>query len=556
MRVNDKNKKEAAQLLKNLKEAEGEYINPATNMPEPKTVTTEEGDQLPDIQGGLVQRVIATLEPDVADVIEKSVVAPEQDETPFEDINPGELTVSEAHTRISDGVLDKFSEAKLKMNEESKNDTVLKWVKDHGGFDGEGADDSEAFWAWAEQQGLQTKPNDPARPELANWTFQRIYKAFKREQERGNFNIDAWEPASARRAAPTRINHREIDQAPVERDPNYQPSETLANLMNISGIGDGEQIALTAADTVNQKYRAIKSKVKRVLSGRSLKNYFILCGDPGIGKSYLVNEVIEHMGIQDQVYYATGDAAGASRSSVGAFLYKTRHDPYIILDDSDSMIMKNVPSAVSNMLKGAMDSDRGHKVTITDSIAKQISKFMTDEDMDMELDDIQLDDDGNPIDQEEGTVPTTFSWEVPKMVMISNADESMISPALLSRSDYYELHLTQEEYLVRLAFVVEHLDLNKGRREEDIVYSDEEYNAAKDVVYETLVACIEAANHGIPLAGVQIKLTHSLEFRLLKTLVDDWLRLYEDYSDDGLEGEELQKAVMRDFIRTSVVPAL
>lgn len=567
----NKNEKNLKRLISKFEEAlEDSGMEAGATTPDVAPETDDLLDNAP--EAGVIDRVINSLDPETAAAIEKSVIAPETDEDSFESINPGDLEVSESKTKINVGTV--FAESTNKMaaqrfDETTKNDAINKWVYDHGGFGTPESQDFNAFWDWAEQTyGLQRPSTEGGQLRAPEASFFRAYKAFERGQRSGSFDLNQWHDQFMRNGGSSRPVRAAAGPAPAAAAPQFNqnpPVDTsrpmsaeLQALTDLVGSDDADAIPETAAETVNQKYRMIRSKLKRVLTGRSVKNYFLLFGDPGIGKSTIVNEVLEHLGIMDETYYASGDI-GASRTAVATFLFKNRNRPYIVLDDCDSMVMKSVNGAVSNMLKGALDKDR-HTVTIAPAVAQAIKKFMSEEDVELGLGDmIGTDDDGNPIDNSmtnDGDVPTQFKWDVPKMVMISNANETNINDALLSRCDYYCLHLTQEEYLVRLAFVIKNLDFNKGIPEDKQAYTNEQYDAAKDIVYSMMCLAIEAANTGRSLAGVPIRLTHSLEFRLIQSLVDDWLRIYEDHLDDGEEGVELERAVKREFIRQCLAPKL
>lgn len=271
--------------------------------------------------------------------------------------------------------------------------------------------------------------------------------------------------------------------------------------------------------------------------------------------SYLVNECLEETGLKGSpdVFKARGDL-GANPSAVAAFLYQNRNKKIIILDDCDSMVMKNVPGNVSNMLKGALDPD-GHEVTISPTIAKNATNLIgadqiADEVIDPNTGDI-VDVDGAETEDGKVMMPTQFDWSTPKMIMISNANEFNINEALLSRCDYYCLHLTQEEYLVRLAIVIKKMKFDNPN------YTEQQYEDAKNIVYSVMTACIEAANNGIAIGGVKIKLTHALEFRIIRTLVDAWLARVEDIEfTEHLSHDEACKKAYRGFVKFDVAPLL
>lgn len=341
------------------------------------------------------------------------------------------------------------------------------------------------------------------------------------------------------------------------------------HMLCVDNSGDGIFIpletakrAIEAGDTVKLSYAddevvsIEKSKDKEDVFSPSMPKTYTFVDAQGIihHNSYLVNECLEETGLKGTpgVFKARGDL-GANPSAVAAFLYQNRNRDLIILDDCDSMVMKNVPGNVSNMLKGALDPD-GHEVTISPTIAKNATNLIgadqiADEESDFENmpeGDANFEDDDKP-----AMMPTQFDWSKPHMIMISNANEYNINEALLSRCDYYCLHLTQEEYLVRLAIVIKKMKFDNPN------YTEQQYEDAKNIVYSVMTACIEAANNGIAIGGVKIKLTHSLEFRIIRTLVDAWLSRVEDIEfTEHLDHDAAVKKAYRGFVKFDVAPLL
>lgn len=534
---NNKSKRSVVESLskklnKAMKEEDGKFsrrgLTNALRLASGKDDVDDEVDSI--LSSRPLDTVIDALDPDVADTLEGGT---EEDQDTMESVDPTSLQ-SESLLKKSSGQLDEAKQ--MKLNEESYRNIMIDYVKNGG------QKNLDDFLAYAAERGYEPKPND-LHPDYEEFKFKKTYREVSKLDLGTSPNVN---PATG------------AATSPVAPKPDHVNSDKLNSL--IAMVGEADDHVATAAETVNEKFRLIKSKVRRVLTGKSLKQYYLLFGDAGIGKSYLVNECLEEVGLKGdpRVYKARGDL-GASASSVASFLYKNKDRDIIILDDCDSMVMKNVKGNVSNMLKGALDPD-GHEVTISPTIQKAATALLgiKDEGDDDEGEEAIVDDDGviqsapgvDETELEGGLIPQQFDWSKPKMIMISNANETNINEALLSRCDWYCLHLTQEEYLVRLAIVIKNMKFDNPN------YTQEQYDETKNIVYSVLVACIEAANAGVSIGGIQIKLTHSLEFRLIRTLVDAWLARVEDLEFGGMSHEEAMKKAYRGFVKFDVAPLL
>ena len=349
---------------------------------------------------------------------------------------------------------------------------------------------------------------------------------------------------------------------PIKSDPNYVPSAGLASMMEICNAG--EDYIETAADTVAAKYKMIALKLKRVIAGKSLKNYYLLFGDAGIGKSYIVREWLDKMGFED-VPQIKGDI-GRSRTDVAKFLWEYKDAELVVLDDCDSLIDKQATDkSVQNMMKGAMDPD-GHTVTISPTILKNVNNLLSEEklgknnhlyeaefDEDEDLEDFEREDDGMLDTEGAEITDTTWTFNA-RVIFISNLDTPQVNPAVLSRCDYFCLHLTQEEYLVRLGMIIGDMKFDT----EKTGWTVESIDNAKALAVTMMANVIEAANHGVKLFGKVVRLTHPLEFRIVRDLVEGYLLLTEDYMEEnpGASEDEAGKAILPEFVKTILLPKL
>lgn len=397
-----------------------------------------------------------------------------------------------------------------------------------------------------------------------------------------------------------------------EEEKREKLSQTSLDILD--EIGD-VSTPLSAAEIVEEKYATIVKRLKDIIHKKSSKNYFILFGDPGIGKSFIVNEVFQReLGVNLNtkneeelssrgILKAVGDV-GKSRSSAAEFLYINRDKDFIILDDCDSLIMNTTDPAVSNMLKGAMDPDH-HTVTVDPGIAVLVNKRIleraeaednlaklknkrkgnsSDTKGDTKGDESSLNeetwtdflkpennidkedsantkgdesslDKGNneSIDENDGIdfMPLKFSFEKPRVIFISNATPKNINEALLSRSSHFYLHLTFEEFIIRLKLV---LDKLKKRGS----YTDEEWNEAKVVVFDILVTMAETQKNGLKFGGITLKFSRGFEFRLVEELATLWLQRVERYLDEnpGSTREDARRKCFRKYIIYDVLKTI
>lgn len=360
-----------------------------------------------------------------------------------------------------------------------------------------------------------------------------------------------------------------IDYDSKNKEP-AKPVELSDSLKKmVDACGAGADYVETAADTVAAKYKMIGMKLKRVILGKSLKNYYLLMGDAGIGKSYIVKDCLKKCGLDPKSVPLFKGDIGASRSDVAKFFWKFRDEDLVILDDCDTILQSKNP-AVQNMLKGAMDPD-GHTVTISPAILKELTKSLQQEAIekkhpgnklfeahDLDDEDNEWDDDEDLEGEENELLDTdvpTEQWEFnARVVFVSNLDEKEVVKAILSRVDYYCLHLTQEEYLIRLGMIVKDMDVNSPNSG----WTDEEVNDAKAIAVAMMANSIEAANKGVTLFGKKVRLTHALEFRIVRDLVEGWLMLSDDYMEEhpGTSRSEAEDKILPEFVRTILLPRL
>lgn len=355
--------------------------------------------------------------------------------------------------------------------------------------------------------------------------------------------------------------------APVTDEP---PSQELMNLIDL--VDAGEAFTETAVDTVTTKYEMVELKLRRVIRGKSVKRYYLLAGDAGIGKTFIINSLLEEAGKMETTPVVTG-SIGRNPTTVAEFLWRYKDTELVIMDDCDTFLRKDANPDVSNMLKGAMEPGTGYHVHVTSTIAKRLSSLIRESEKKKGnalkegeapvADDLVLDDDWDDIEglgeddpayiANDNQVPTDWTFNA-RLVIVSNLHENQINEALWSRCDHFDLHLTQEEYFVRLGMIIDKMDIGV----KDGIYSAEDVQSAKDLVMSVLGPLIEAGRKGITMFGKRIQLKESLEFRLVKDVVDMWLSMVERYMEvhPGVSKDDAKKACLKKWVRVVVIPRI
>lgn len=450
------------------------------------------------------------------------------------------LDTSEKDLNTTDGTLTEAAKEKTQKALQEKDRSYTQIVQDYITQGGTG--NYEEWRAW-----IETQP-DAAKARVLN-----------RTNFRKNYELLA--PSGASQTAPTETT----DENPA---PVYEPSESLKSLLSLCRAD--EDFVETAEVTVADKYDTIELLLRRVVRGKASKRYYILAGDAGIGKTYTVAKILKEEGKADDIDKITYTGSiGRSVTSIATFLWLHRNDEILVLDDCDSFLRKGGNPDVVNILKGCMEAGTGYKVGISANIAARITKdlglnkkesvvsdkvkaLLEAEGDDWEDNEISAEELDKILDTE-NAVPTSWTFNA-RMIIISNLHESQIEEPLWSRCDHFDLHLTQEEYLIRLAMILDGMDVGQ----KDGLCTEEEAQEAKALVLSVMQSVIEAGNHGVKFFGKYIQLTDHLEFRIVKDLVNVWLAMLERELENHPEisRDDAKKNIMQKWVRVGVIPRM
>lgn len=145
-----------------------------------------------------------------------------------------------------------------------------------------------------------------------------------------------------------------------------------------------------------------------------------------------------------------------------------------------------------------------------------------------------------------------------RLIMISNLKKSDLNDAVLSRTLSYELRLTQEEFMARLAQILPHMltDVETEDSAEVVQY-------AKEAAYAYLLAAVELANKGGSVGGKQVRIVGKLQFRIIAELAGKWMQRADDYAmknnidvSDRLAMDRINNAIKKKFFMYDVMPSL
>lgn len=198
-------------------------------------------------------------------------------------------------------------------------------------------------------------------------------------------------------------------------------------------------------------FKSIELYTIQVAKGKS--NSLIVSGDSGIGKTRVVRDTLESIGMRKDVdyYFATGTATTAGLYEI-LFLNRNKLN---VFDDCDS-VFKEADSI--NILKGALDTYEIREIS-------KLTKGNTFNSMGMDDTEIQEEYDST------GKLPNKFEFRG-QVIFISNLPEDKFDDALLSRSLHVDVHLNKQELYDRMREIMKKLspDVSSDKKDEALEY--------------------------------------------------------------------------------------
>ena len=205
---------------------------------------------------------------------------------------------------------------------------------------------------------------------------QSEYKTQMRDVEKGYYNNT--------RSAPSikKDETEEVESRPVF-DPDAADADPLLVKLMKKKSAQADAKVNSLKETVEEKYYAIYDAAKRLANGRSLKHHVFICGDAGVGKSYMVGKAVEvgqaqwrpnKRDAKKPEFLSLHGSIGTSMTNILIFFWKNREGKLILLDDADGFIL-NKDQDVQNFLKACLDPDM-HPVTSSPTIRAKANKIL------------------------------------------------------------------------------------------------------------------------------------------------------------------------------------
>ena len=179
-------------------------------------------------------------------------------------------------------------------------------------------------------------------------------------------------------------------------------------------------------------FKKMQKYVKMVIKG--INPSVILCGAPGVGKTYNVKQQLKAAGYHEGHNLCTIKGKCTPRVLYTTLMEYKDKGCIVLIDDADGLVGPNAPEDSINILKAALDSegdDEGRLVSY--GVAGPIK-----------------DDEGVPI-------PKKFYYNG-GVIVITNYNAGSLDTALRGRSFVQDIHFTKEDMLSRIKTLMPGID--------------------------------------------------------------------------------------------------
>ena len=196
----------------------------------------------------------------------------------------------------------------------------------------------------------------------------------------------------------------------------------------------------------------------------------ILCGAPGVGKTYNVKKQLKAAGYNEgHNLFTIKGRCSARHLYTMLYEYQDKGD-VLLIDDADALVGPKAPEDCINILKAALDStsdDEGRKVTY--GVAGRI-----------------LDDEGNEL-------PKYFFYRG-SIIVITNWNASSLDTALRGRSYIQDIHFGTDDLLSIIkklmpAIDPEHLSVRSKQKAYEYLVDMNEAKADMEISIRTFGIC-------------------------------------------------------------------
>ena len=240
-------------------------------------------------------------------------------------------------------------------------------------------------------------------------------------------------------------------------------------------------------------FKKMEQYIRMVIKG--VNPSVILCGAPGVGKTYRVKKVLKENGYKDgdNLFVIKGKCT-PRRLYLALYDYKNKGD-IILIDDADALVGPKAPEDCINILKGALDStsdDEGRLISY--GIAGKI-----------------LDDDGNEL-------PKRFYYNG-SVIVITNYNAGSLDTALRGRSFMQDINFSTEDILKIIKGLMP--KLGEGR-----VSMQSKYKAYDELVKLSKTMEIEVSIRTFNICAVFFESVDDDE--LAKSMIKEQMKLQAD----------------------------
>lgn len=179
-------------------------------------------------------------------------------------------------------------------------------------------------------------------------------------------------------------------------------------------------------------FKKMRQYVKMVIKG--INPSVILCGAPGVGKTYNVMQQLRAAGYKEGTNLYTIKGRCSPRTLYMAMYQYRQKGDILVIDDADTLVGPRAPEDCINILKGALDStsdDEGRLVMY--GVAGRL-----------------LDDDGDPI-------PKKMNYNG-SIIIITNYNVGALDTALRGRSFILDINFNTEDLLAVVKRIMPAID--------------------------------------------------------------------------------------------------
>ena len=179
-------------------------------------------------------------------------------------------------------------------------------------------------------------------------------------------------------------------------------------------------------------FKKMRQYIKMVIKG--INPSVILCGAPGVGKTFNVMQQLRAAGYKEgQNLYTIKGRCSPRTLYMALYQYRSKGD-IIVIDDADSLVGPKAPEDCINILKGALDSnttDEGRLVMY--GVAGKL-----------------MDDDGDPM-------PKKMHYNG-SIIIITNYNAGALDTALRGRSFIQDINFSTEDLLLVVKRIMPAID--------------------------------------------------------------------------------------------------